>query len=1380
VQRFAALLLLMILILPLGGVAQGTESTARIVGADDHSLTLEIRRAEGRLERRELIAIPSGSQPIFRILEIATRRAEAAVFGGEGGRPAPGTQAAEHLSLGPPGQLRHLRFVPLEIRPVVALPDGGWSILDRAVVRVEFEPPAVAAEDGGYGAQGLFASLYEGAVLNQGQVRDFVGRPMDSGPGPLPPPLSLQDSRIRIEVTREGLYHVTPAWLASQGVDLDGGVPSNELKLTLEGAEVAIRVEDGGDGTWGAAASTDEWVEFYGYPRLGEDEAGVWERGDFTDTSVFWLSVDAAGPPARVGERDQTASGQAPLASFPWTVRAEEDLFFLGQSLGIGEPHWFWDLVYWDPAIDGNINPFPVTLPLPGFEPGCAGTLRFQLLGRTDVDQPSCPPGAPDHVAILCVGGTDGDCVSGGPSVVDERVWADFTLDSGVVDLPAGLLTDPVEIRMRVPLHDDRRCPNAVEFDIVAPDWFEVTYQRLPEAVDDALVVTPPQGPARVEVTGFTDAAAGPTDLWDVTDPLAPVAVRLEPADVTAGSVAFEEDFAAGSRYVVASGPGFLVPEAAREEAGPDLRGPQGADYLVIAAGEIAADPAGAQALADLLTHRTAMDSSLTTMLITIEAVLDQFGEGIYDPRALQGFLAYAFDNWDPVPAAVLLVGDASVDMKDNMGMGGAQVPTFLFDIPAFTEIGWYASDSRLGAVSGGDVLPDMLVGRLPVRVADAPLADADLRRLVDKLILYDTDASLAPPLGWRRRLIMSADAPETAAEQVFEDSQDAAADDLVGTPYDPPENLYWSTYVRPDEALLYRDHLVNALNTGALVWSFAGHGNHATLSDDTIFATVRNEDDSAFQPADLRWLEDPGAALPVLIHANCLTGQFMVAAWVDGEEGPGYTAVPLESMCELMVEKPDGGAIAAIAPAGLTRVANTGVIMEHGYWALINDPGVREPGTLWMEINLELYKGFADLEIAQSVLLGDPLTHLAVPGPSRVLALAATPGSRLVDLEWVDNDPSEQVQHYSIERRTATGSWQRIEASWPGTPYQDFPVASCRTYYYRVRAHDADGFAGPYSNEAEAYPFNPNPPAPPEPVTAVVGAPDSINVTWTSRPPGEEPTYYNVHYGPAPRPAGEDPALFYPYGKSLPHPIPGTQIQPVRTQAATFLCVDTTSICEITGPCSPELRVGGPDPTGTLSPWLPGLRVRRDDRDLRDVVLDWPNVVHDVWGGPKDDIVRYEIYRDTDAITMVLGAPTDIIDCGVGCPPDLSWTDTGAAALGGDRLVFYATPAVDSGDETSGFSHDLPRPVSDWTPSPGLLTWEEAVLDLRAARTPIGKYLIFGSDVAAEVERAGLRTRLPQPPGYWEVPGDTIEASVDAYDFYLVVAVDIHGVWSP
>lgn len=112
----------------------------------------------------------------------------------------------------------------------------------------------------------------------------------------------------------------------------------------------------------------------------------------------------------------------------------------------------------------------------------------------------------------------------------------------------------------------------------------------------------------------------------------------------------------------------------------------------------------------------------------------------------------------------------------------------------------------------------------------------------------------------------------------------------------------------------------------------------------------------------------------------------------------------------------------------------------------------------------------------------GDPLS------PSAPGTLTATPlASNRVDLAWGAASDNQGVDHYEIERCEDKGCTDFASlATSTSTEYTDASTTASSTYSYRVRAADAAGNVGPYSNATTV--TTPAPPPAPGPGPIAVG----------------------------------------------------------------------------------------------------------------------------------------------------------------------------------------------------------------------------------------------------------------------------------------------------
>jgi hypothetical protein len=235
-------------------------------------------------------------------------------------------------------------------------------------------------------------------------------------------------------------------------------------------------------------------------------------------------------------------------------------------------------------------------------------------------------------------------------------------------------------------------------------------------------------------------------------------------------------------------------------------------------------------------------------------------------------FLAYAYHQWQrPSPRYVVLLGDGTYDFKDHLVTGVMnQVPPFM----AKTSYLWTVSDPMVAAVNGDDNLPDLAIGRLPAASVE------ELQAIVKKMLAYEANFA-----GFQSPIVLVADNPDGAGN--FEaDAEELASGVLSGHTLD-------TIYLGRLGANATRDAITAALDRGASLLSYVGHGGIHLWADENIFNTF----DVAPLATQLQQ--------PMLLTMNCLNGYFHFPYF--------------NSLSEELVKADGKGAIAAFSPSGLS-----------------------------------------------------------------------------------------------------------------------------------------------------------------------------------------------------------------------------------------------------------------------------------------------------------------------------------------------------------------------------------------------------------------------------------------------------------------------------
>jgi hypothetical protein len=508
---------------------------------------------------------------------------------------------------------------------------------------------------------------------------------------------------------------------------------------------------------------------------------------------------------------------------------------------------------------------------------------------------------------------------------VGDARWDGFGAFEESFPVPAGVLVEGANQVRLTPVADTGA---AFDFDYV--DWVEIAHDRLLSAAGPALAF---------ETSREGDHALGnlggePPILLDVTDPAAPVWIEggaFAPED---RALRFASP-AGARRMAVAGAEGLRAPGAIALDTPSVLHESPGIDWLAIAHASLVG---GTQPLAALRESE-----GLRARVVDVQDVYDEFGDGAPDPAAIRDYLAWQYANGGtPRLGYALLVGDASLDERDyTHGPNRNLVPTRLLD-GTFTE---RASDNWFASFLGEDPVPDVALGRLPVKDA------AQLSTVVAKLAAY---AGQPLDQSWQSSSLLVADdgfrAFNAAEAALFEGSAAAMARWLP--PGHDAIQLFLSPIPEAEQQSVARQAIVDALNAGQLFVSYSGHGAITLWADEVIF---RASDLASVQNAD---------RLPFVVVINCLNGYF------DAPSG--------DALGESFLFKSDGGAMGVFAPTSVSPIEGQEVMAEAIARALFRE-GAPRVGDALVRARAAMagLTYFEDLSHSW-VLLGDPAARLA------------------------------------------------------------------------------------------------------------------------------------------------------------------------------------------------------------------------------------------------------------------------------------------------------------------------------------------------------------------------------------------------------------------
>ena len=388
-------------------------------------------------------------------------------------------------------------------------------------------------------------------------------------------------------------------------------------------------------------------------------------------------------------------------------------------------------------------------------------------------------------------------------------------------------------------------------------DDVELEYARLPVSSDGKLWLHG-VAPGVQSVSGFSSG-----DIVVIESPDGEAIIRADARidpDLSGGHVVTFEaqggtDFLITERSVVST-------PIVQVDIPSDLKkGENAADYLIISPRDFTGT---AEALAQFRSSRYSQ-----TMIVWLDDIYDEFSFGREDPFAIPNFMNHVNTTWSAVPSNVLLIGKGTLDHKDRMGYSDSFLPVIFTDTPWALA----ASDDRL---LGGNGDAPFAFGRLPITSDEQGLA------YVEKLTLYENSL----PGNQTPHAVLVADNPDDGGN--FHLNTDLLADRLLDTlGFASATKLY-----HPQDAV--RDQLILSETWEADFVSFDGHGSTSQ---------VGNGSENFLKAADAEVLQNSDR--PIFSALTCAVGDSTY---------PGTS-----SLASALVLNPDGGAIASLAPTGLS-----------------------------------------------------------------------------------------------------------------------------------------------------------------------------------------------------------------------------------------------------------------------------------------------------------------------------------------------------------------------------------------------------------------------------------------------------------------------------
>lgn len=310
--------------------------------------------------------------------------------------------------------------------------------------------------------------------------------------------------------------------------------------------------------------------------------------------------------------------------------------------------------------------------------------------------------------------------------------------------------------------------------------------------------------------------------------------------------------------------------------------------------------------------------------VVNIEDIYDEHNFGATSSLAVRSFLQYAYTNWQTAPKYVLLIGDATYDIKNYFGGGyNSFIPTRLVDT-VYTESG---SDDAL-ADFNDDGLTEIAIGRIPAKNA------AYVTQQLGKVTAFEQ--SLAQNGLEQRGALFASDVPNGYD---FASLSDRVRQQLPQSVTSVAVNLTESDA---------QSHLLSEMNSGRFIVNYSGHGTTADWSD---------PNSGFFNKSIAAQLSNNN--LSIFTMLTCLNGFFINPNQSASGDGLAETLLTAQK-----------GAVATWASTGLTT-PDVQEIMATRFYQQLGAGNFTRLGDLIKDAKTEISYG-RDVRLSW-VLLGDP-----------------------------------------------------------------------------------------------------------------------------------------------------------------------------------------------------------------------------------------------------------------------------------------------------------------------------------------------------------------------------------------------------------------------
>ncbi|OMP30976.1 type IX secretion system sortase PorU [Mangrovimonas sp. DI 80] len=352
-------------------------------------------------------------------------------------------------------------------------------------------------------------------------------------------------------------------------------------------------------------------------------------------------------------------------------------------------------------------------------------------------------------------------------------------------------------------------------------------------------------GVVEYQLSNSTDVS----QVWDITNKYDVESVENE---TNSSEFSFKAQAGTSRTYLAVTPSDYYQPlresntsVANQNIKGTILKNSQGefedVDYVIVAPNVFASQ-------AERLAQINRDQYGLVVKVVTLNELYTEFSSGNQDISAIRNLMRYVYQNASSAESRVkylCLFGDGSYDYKDRLSGNTNIVPPWLsynsFSLTSsFVSDDFYGMmDSNEGNMTASNLL-DIAVGRI---LAETPQRATEM---VDKIESYHKSSSYG---NWRNNFVLIADDVDEGWERVLQETSNSIGD--VTTTEHPSINVVkifcdayqqeassgGKTYPQAEEAI------INAIEAGALVVNYFGHGGEDGWAHERIFSKIDSQE---------------------------------------------------------------------------------------------------------------------------------------------------------------------------------------------------------------------------------------------------------------------------------------------------------------------------------------------------------------------------------------------------------------------------------------------------------------------------------------------------------------------------------------------------------